>query len=346
LNTPVAGSTELEVTSGETLGQQAWDRLLLAQPGASLLQSWAWGSLQSRFGWSLERLAFDGGSSGVCSLQKARGLLPGGAVYYVPRGPAVPIEKRAAALQELDARARRGSGTVLQVEPEASEQDGWRPVLISNRFMPGKAVQPEATQLLPIDRDPEHLKAGFKPKTRYNLALAQKKGVNVSRSRDIQTFARLSAETARRQRIHLPGAAYYLAALELFEPQDAVRLYFAQHEGSTLAAIMVFRFGTTAHYLFGASSFEKRELMPNYLLHWTAMLDFRELGCTTYDWWGIPQRPAPDHPWYGLHRFKTSFGGETVSYIGLYQRVLHPARWRWEGRLRKLKDRLRRPILG
>src|SRR5213080_1243050 len=104
-------------------------------------------------------------------------------------------------------------------------------------------------------------------------------------------------------------------------------------------------FGKTAYYLFGGSTERKRELMPNYLLHWQAMLDFRALGCDTYDWWGIPEEPAPDHPWFGLYRFKTGFGGETVRYIGLYQHVLRPGPFRLERRLQQLKARLRQPIL-
>jgi len=88
----------------------------------------------------------------------------------------------------------------------------------------------------------------------------------------------------------------------------------------------------------------KRELMPNYLLHWRAMLDFRAMGCDTYDWWGIPEEPAPDHPWFGLYRFKTGFGGQTVRYIGLYEHVLRPGRLRLEQRLQQWKARIRAPV--
>ena len=130
-------------------------------------------------------------------------------------------------------------------------------------------------------------------------------------SRDVATFARLAADTGKRQGIHLPGADYYRSLLEVFGPADA-RLYLAAHDGNLLAGILVARFDRTAYYLFGGSSDRKRELMPNYLLHWRAMLDFKALGCTAYDWWGIPEEPAPDHPWFGLYRFKTGFGGESL----------------------------------
>jgi lipid II:glycine glycyltransferase (peptidoglycan interpeptide bridge formation enzyme) len=327
------------------LGAEAWDDLLLQQPEGNLLQSWSWGELQLRFGWTVERLLVQDGRHGVCSMQRSATLLPGGAVYYVPRGPAVVESARMQMLDALERRARAGGGVVLRLEPNARVGDEWPAFFEGRGFTSAKPVQPEATQLLRIDVEPETLRAGFKPKTRYNLNLAERKGVTVSASPDVKTFAALAGETARRQHIHLPGVAYYQAALELFGPKDAVRLYLAQHEGDMLAGIMVFRFGKTAYYLFGGSTERKRELMPNYLLHYRAMVDFRALGCDTYDWWGVPEEPAPDHPWFGLYRFKTGFGGETVRYIGCYEQVLRQRAQKLERGLQQLKDRLRRPIL-
>jgi peptidoglycan pentaglycine glycine transferase (the first glycine) len=348
LRVPVSPSLSegaLAVTPGEQLGAHAWDALLLAQPDGNLLQSWTWGELQSRFGWSVERLAFHDGRAGVCSLQRTGTLYPGGAVYYVPRGPVVAERERLLVLDDLERRATAGRGLVLRIEPNALVGDEWPAFFEGRGLTRGKPVQPEATRLLRIDLDPESLRAAFKPKTRYNLNLAEKKGVTVRASRDVATFARLAADTGKRQGIHLPGAAYYQAALDLFGPSDSVRLYLADHEGETLGGIMVFRFGKTAYYLFGGSSDSKRELMPNYLLHWQAILDFKALGCDTYDWWGIPEEPAPDHPWFGLYRFKTGFGGETIRYIGLYEHVLRPGPLKLERRLQQLKAKVRAPIL-
>ena len=310
-----------------------------------MLQSWNWGELQARFGWSVERLLVGDGRHGLCSLQRTATLFPGGAVYYIPRGPAVAEAARMQVLDALERRARSGGGIVIRVEPNARVGDEWPAFFEGRSFVQGKPVQPLATQLLNIDLDPEALKASFKPKTRYNLNLAERKGVSATASKDVASFARLAGETAKRQGIHLPGTAYYQTALDLFGRRDEVRLYLAEHEGDLLAGIMVFRFGKTAYYLFGGSTERKRELMPNYLLHWQAMLDFRALGCDTYDWWGIPEEPAPDHPWFGLYRFKTGFGGETVRYVGLYEHVLRPGRLRLERRLQQLKTRIRPPIL-
>jgi lipid II:glycine glycyltransferase (peptidoglycan interpeptide bridge formation enzyme) len=333
------------IAHGHALGAEGWDQLLLEQPEASLLQSWTWGELQSRFGWTIERLLVQDGRHGLCSLQRTATLYPGGAVYYVPRGPAVAEAARMQVLDVLERRARDGHGVILRVEPNDRVGDEWPAFFEGRGFTEAKPVQPKVTQLLRIDTDPETLKAGFKPKTRYNLNLAERKGVRVQATRDVTTFARLTVETARRQGIHLPGVAYYQAALDLFDKKDEVRLYLANHEGDVLGGIMVFRFGKTAYYLFGGSTENKRDLMPNYLLHWQAMLDFRAMGCETYDWWGIPEEPAPDHPWFGLYRFKTGFGGETVRYVGLYEHALRPRALRLERALQRLKSRVRPPIL-
>lgn len=345
LASPSLPDAAAAVTHGHALGAQAWDQLLLQQPEGNLLQSWTWGELQSRFGWTVERLLVQDGRHGLCSLQRSTTLYPGGAVYYVPRGPAVVESARVQVLDAIERRARDGRGIVLRVEPNDRVGDEWPAFFEGREFTEGKPVQPQATQLLDIDLDPEALKAGFKPKTRYNLNLAERKGVTVRATRDVVTFAKLAADTAKRQGIHLPKVSYYQAALDLFGPNDDVRLYLAHHEGDALGGIMVFRFGKTAYYLFGGSTDLKRELMPNYLLHWQAMVDFRAMGCDTYDWWGIPEEPAPDHPWFGLYRFKTGFGGETVRYIGLYERVLRPGAFKLERTLQQLKSRVRAPIL-
>lgn len=318
---------------------------MLESQHGSLLQSWRWGELQSRFGWRVERLLFDDGTAGLCSLQLTRSIQPGGAIGYVPRGPAVPPSHRRPAVDELVRQAQAQRSLVLRIEPDAPAGDAWADLLAGSGFKPAPSVQPLVTSLVDLRPDPERLRASFKPKTRYNLGLSERKGVSVTESQDVAAFGRLSAATARRQRIHLPGADYYRSLLELFGPSHA-RMYVASHEGDLLAGILVARFGRTAYYLFGGSADAGRELMPNYLLHWRAMVGFRALGCEVYDWWGIPDDPTPDHPWFGLYRFKMGFGGTTVRYVGLHERALRPAAWGLERRLRKLKTRLTGNILG
>jgi peptidoglycan pentaglycine glycine transferase (the first glycine) len=334
----------VQIGDGDALGAESWDQAVLAQPDGNLLQSWSWGELQSRFGWQVRRLLIADGRAGVCSLQRTKTALPGGWIHYSPRGPLVRRESRADAVPALLERVQSERSVALRLEPHAPAGDAWEDVLEQAGFKRSEPVQPAATLVLDLRPELDRLRAGFKPKTRYNLALAERKGVRVVAGDDVTTFARLSRETATRQGINLPGAAYYRALLDCFG--DRARLYLASHEGKPLAGIIVVRFGASATYLFGGSAQEGRELMPNYSLHWVAMSEMRERGCTGYDWWGIPEHPSPDHPWFGLYRFKTGFGGEEVRYAGLFERVLRPARWRWEGRALRLKARLRRARVG
>ncbi|MGL4987163.1 MAG: lipid II:glycine glycyltransferase FemX, partial [Treponemataceae bacterium] len=73
-----------------------------------------------------------------------------------------------------------------------------------------------------------------------------------------------------------------------------------------------------AVYLYGASSNEKRNLMPAYLLQWVAIKDAKESGCIQYDFYGIPPTDDINHPMHGLYRFKTGFGGRIVHRVGSF----------------------------
>jgi lipid II:glycine glycyltransferase (peptidoglycan interpeptide bridge formation enzyme) len=98
----------------------------------------------------------------------------------------------------------------------------------------------------------------------------------------------------------------------------------ARHEGEALAAIITVHYGKEATYLYGASSDERRNLMPAYALQWAAIRAAREAGCSTYDFYGIPPVDDPGHAMSGLYRFKTGFGGEIRHYPGGWDHVLRP----------------------
>jgi lipid II:glycine glycyltransferase (peptidoglycan interpeptide bridge formation enzyme) len=300
--------------------------------------------VQAHSGWKVERLLFDGGRSGICSLQRSSGRLSVAPVHYLPRGPAAAAEQRSAIIQVLLERARAEAAALLRIEPNEASGAGFEEELLAAGFTPADSIQPAATQLLDIRPDLKTLLAGMKPKTRYNLSLAERKGVTVSSFDDTAAFARLCAETSRRQQVTLPPESHYQLVLRCFG--DRARMYLASYQGEPLSAIMVLRFGTTAYYMYGGSTTRHRETMASYLVHWVAIQEMRSAGCDTYDWWGVPAEPSPDHPWFGLYRFKTGFGGKTVRYTGLHERVLRPMVWNWELRLNKLKRRLRPSILG
>jgi lipid II:glycine glycyltransferase (peptidoglycan interpeptide bridge formation enzyme) len=160
----------------------------------------------------------------------------------------------------------------------------------------------------------------MKPKWRYNIGLAEKKGVVTERrdERGLEVFYALYGETAKRDGIAIHGPEYYrtLFACSREQPGQELRLYLAFHEGAPVAGSIVLFRGAAAVYLYGASSNQKRNLMAPYALQWRAIQDARAAGCGEYDLYGIPPREDPAHPMAGLYRFKTGFGGRIIHRSG------------------------------
>lgn len=202
----------------------------------------------------------------------------------------------------------------------------------------GSDVQPPDTVLIDLSQSHDELLAGMKSKWRYNIKLAEKKGVAVADEglAALDEFYALYTATSKRDGIALHPKAYYRRLFELAaadmgapranegSPRADLRLWVARHEGQALAAIVTLFYGEEAVYLYGASGDEKRNLMPAYALQWAAMRAAKEAGCLRYDLYGIPPADDPAHPMAGLYRFKTGFGGELLHYAGSWDYVYRP----------------------
>lgn len=144
-------------------------------------------------------------------------------------------------------------------------------------------------------------------------------------SKKVDEFYEVYRITSARDGIAIHSKRYYLdllekAAREKIDGMDVplVWLYIARHEGDVLGAIMTLVTKREGVYLYGASSNTKRNLMPNFLLQWTAMRDARNAGARLYDLYGIPPTDDERHPMHGLFLFKTGFGGKNVHRVGTF----------------------------
>jgi lipid II:glycine glycyltransferase (peptidoglycan interpeptide bridge formation enzyme) len=263
-------------------------------------------------------------------------LVPGGRWGYVPKGPALAGDGLEADLAEVRAIASEMELAFVRVEPEL--ESGWQP---PTGWSSAPAIQPEHTSIIDIARPDDELMASFKSKTRYNVRLATKKGVEVAVSDDISAFARLAGETSARHRIQLAPENYYRELYRLMSDDGTARLYLASHEGTPLAGIMIVRFAGRATYLFGASTRAGREKMPAYLLHWQAMRDMRDAGDSEYDLWGVPPDDQPGHPWSGLWQFKSGWQGRFITYAGAFDYPISTAVWRGHNALSSVRQTVR-----
>ena len=323
-----------------TVTPTAWAAIIEAQRG-HLLQSWAWGELKSRFGWAAERIQV-----GEAAVQLLLRQLPlGFSIAYVPKGPLVDWADSAQCetlLTAIHTAARKKRAVFLKIEPDVSTAGPLAPTV--NRFLtergfnPAETIQPRTSQVLDLSASEAHLLQAMKQKTRYNIRLAQKKGVTIRSGdeADLTAFYDLSLLTAQRDGFGIHDLAYYQLAYRLFAP-DRCALLLAEFEGRPLAALMVFRQGAKAYYFYGASSNEERNRMPTYLLQWATIEWGQQQGCTAYDLWGIPDaNPATleaefqarsDGLW-GVYRFKRGFGGEVVRSVGAFDFVYNPMLYR------------------
>ncbi len=194
-------------------------------------------------------------------------------------------------------------------------------------------IQPPDSTQINLTAEEDEILELMKPKWRYNIRLAAKKGVIIERvlgndinlSTKLDIFYDLYQTTAKRDGIAIHSKSYYedllvKSAKEVEQGKDVpvISLYIAKHEDDYLGAIITLFSKTESIYLYGCSSNEKRNLMPNFLLQWTAMKDAKAYGSRYYDMYGMPPTDDENHPMHGLYLFKTGFGGKNIHRPGTY----------------------------
>jgi lipid II:glycine glycyltransferase (peptidoglycan interpeptide bridge formation enzyme) len=304
-----------------------------------------WGEFKSRFGWNPKAFMIDWAGESIPLLVISRRLAPGVSFAYIPWLRLPKTFFSGVMTQELDNNFNQTPTKAL-----AELADKLKPFLARNtafvRFDPSwnlekgadkefisagfkraaAAVQAPDTVVIELAATCDEILAAMKPKCRYNISVAEKKGVKVTAheqfEQGLEKFYDLLKETAARDGIAIHSFEYYKTLFEICKrrKQDGenlpLRLYTAEHEGDTLAAIIVLFYGREATYLYGASSNVKRNLMATYMLQWKAIQDAKAAGCQSYDLFGIPPDDNPNHPMAGLYRFKTGFGGKIIHRPG------------------------------
>ncbi|MEK7122777.1 MAG: peptidoglycan bridge formation glycyltransferase FemA/FemB family protein, partial [Patescibacteria group bacterium] len=229
--------------------------------------------------------------------------------------------------------ARFGDPLFVRFEPASLEE----PVLQGS--IKTLSIQPDIEWFLDITTGYDQVFASMHPKTRYNIRLASKKGVQVRmvddrgelKGDDVLVFRALLTETAHAHGFRLHPESYYRSLIEFFLPQNKrfdadtpfVKLFFAEYNGTPIAATMIMFFGDTAYYIHGGSAHIHRDRMAPYLLHDRAITETIHLGYRYYNFGGVAPDGSLRHPLSGVTRFKKGFGGESLMYSGTYDYPLH-----------------------
>ncbi len=338
------------------LDRNEWNAALAALPNAHLLQSWEWGEFKAGYGWEPERLLWrtpDGKPAAAAQVLTRRMRLPGvgfaQSVLYAPRGPVLNWRDPQLAdhvLRELKALAARPGVLQIKIDPDLplgyglpdtpeAESDtvgcGLSTRLPDLGFHPSpEQVQFRNTFVLDLRPGEDQLLAAMKQKTRYNVRLAERHGVGVRAAapEDLPLLYRMYAETSVRDGFVIRSPDYYQDVWGRFVHAGLAQPLLAEVEGEPVAALIVYRFGTRAWYLYGMSSDLHRDKMPSYLLQWEAIRWSKAAGCTHYDLWGAPDRFDPSDPMWGVFRFKEGLGGRLVRTLGAWDATARPTAYR------------------
>ncbi len=313
--------------------KKIFDDFVASHPKGHFLQTSSWGAVKKTTGWvpRLLLLEEDGAPVGGIMLLKRRIPIPllNRCIYYAPRGPVVDIhdfEKCQALFAGVQRMAKKDGAIFLKIDPDVPAADEeFRDILEDCDFhrnetgMDFEGVQPGFVFRMDITPDEDTLLANMHSKTRYNIRLAERKGVTVriaENKEDLKIFYRVLTETADRDQFLIRGYNYFEAMWD--EMADYMKIFLVESpEGETIAGSLLMKIGDKSWYLYGASSNAHRNLMPNYLMQWKMIQWSKEHGCTLYDFRGVSGDITDEsNPLYGLYRFKKGFGGELTEFIG------------------------------
>lgn len=335
------------LTSTDDLARyDAWVR---QHPHGSLWQSLAWKAYQEALGREVRIYVDeqDGAitASALVTIDRTAGGL---SVWEMPRGPLGQwkmengkwtIRKNEPGAEEklrerIFADAKADRCLTVYLSPQTPLLTTHHSLLTSPRH-----IHPVATRIIDLTQSETAILVQMKPKGRYNIGVAERHGVRVEESDDVEAFYALLKTTAVRDRFRPPARSSYKAFLASIPGSF---LLIARHPDAAIREPIAGLIGViwpsvplaptercagvhTGIYYYGASSHEHRALMAPYALQWAAMRRCKAAGCTTYDLLGIaPPDAVADHPWQGVSGFKEKFGGTVVEYPAERQVTLRP----------------------
>ena len=318
--------------------KERFDTFVAHHPKGHFLQTWEWGEVKRGMGWQPLPLVLeeDGEIKAALLILKRKLPLPlvDRCIFYAPRGPVADIENPEicrALFAGAERAARDHRAIFLKIDPDVTiANENFAYILSQSGFHQNKTgldfegVQPAFVFQLDIRPSAEQLLANMHTKTRYNIKLAQRKGVTIRPAvdkADLGLFYDILQETAERDAFMVRGYEYFEMIWDHMVSSGIAQVFLAEYEGQAVSAALALILGKKAWYLYGASSNQYRNVMPNYLIQWEMINWAKANGCEMYDFRGVSGDLSEDNPLYGLYRFKKGFNGELVEFIGDWDRV-------------------------
>ncbi len=329
-----------------------WNSLIENLPGAHALQTRQWGEVKKQYGWDVHPLIWRDEEANIVAAalvlerKLSMKLLPFQPSFiYIPRGPLLDwsdaglVER---VLSDLKHFAEDQGAFFLKIDPalplgygvpgEEGAEENHNGQRVKNKLessgwhFSAEQIQFRNTVEVDLRQDEDELLKRMKSKTRYNIRLAERRGVTVRSgdASDIDLLYQMYAHTAVRDDFLIRDQAYYQTVWQTFFESGLAQPLIAEVENTPVGAVVIFKFAGCAWYFYGMSQDEHREKMFNHRLQWEAMRHARESGCHTYDMWGAPEVYNETDSLWGVYRFKDGFGGRVVRSLGAWDYPIQP----------------------
>lgn len=326
-----------------------WNDTLRTLPYAHILQSWEWGDFKARqTGWQPRRFAFTQDSAVVAMASVGVRHIGPLTLLYVSKGPALDYGNTAlvrAVLAWLQDYARRERAIWLKIDPDVIAATGVphevddtpHPIgtavtalLQDMGWRAGEQVQFRNTITLDLTHPENEILAAMSQNTRRKIRTGEKKGVTLRAAAmdDIPLLYNLYATTGSRDAFLTRPLSYYADLWQTFMQAGLAHALIAEYAGQAIAHVILFHFGRTCWYFYGASANAERERMPNYALQWAAIQWAKAAGYTTYDFWGAPTIFEESDRMWGVYEFKRGFRGTVTRHIGAWDYAPSPLLYR------------------
>lgn len=316
---------------------QEYEEFVSNHPRGEFTQSIFWQHVKNN--WQFEAVVSrgeDGKIMGACGVLIQRLPILGTSLMYSPRGP-VCDPKDLIVLRELkagiDALAKVYNAYAFKMDPDIPADDtffikimeemGFRRFYGPDGF---ETIQARFNYRLPLaGRTQEDIFMSFHQKTRYNIRLAQKKGVEVRPvgKEYLDDFMRIYETTGKRDGFNIRPKRYLERMLDALGVH--ARLYMGFYREQPVCGAITVNYAGKTSYVYGASDNAHRNVMPNYLMQWEMICWALETGCRIYDFQGVAgnTQDKTGHM-YGLYRFKRGFGGHVDELAGEFDYTYRP----------------------
>lgn len=323
-----------------------WNNIIKSLPGFSILQTREWGDVKSKYGWLSEHFIWKDptGKTEAAALVLSKEIkLPiiqkKFITIYVPQGPLLDWSKedlREKVLDDILEYAKIKGAFSIKIDPEIVYWIGEvvdiktqkyqsaqkiRTDLVKNGWVfSTQQVQFRNTAWIDLDRSEEELLSNMKQKTRYNIRLAERKGVVVREAGidDLDVLYKMYLETSIRDGFIIRPKEYYFEVWSHFITAEMATPLIAEVDKTPVAGLVLFHLGERSWYIYGMSTHNHREKMPNYLLQWEAIRKSKKQGCRIYDLWGAPEEFNEEDGLWGVYRFKQGLGSKAIQRLGAY----------------------------